>query len=151
MSTFDQRHIRRAFSRSAAGYDAAAALQHEVEKRLLEAQRQTREKSVAEQEARAAEFLAMQQQAEADLAGIACLLPGAPDLRRAVPHARAPMPPPLAPAATTTAAALLCLVLLSAFASPLSAPCARPPSPDRRLRPRETPARRASCQTVRPG
>ena len=36
MSTFDQRHIRRAFSRSAAGYDAAAALQHEVEKRLLE-------------------------------------------------------------------------------------------------------------------
>lgn len=36
MSTFDQRHIRRAFSRSAAGYDAAAALQHEVEKRLRE-------------------------------------------------------------------------------------------------------------------
>jgi malonyl-CoA O-methyltransferase len=36
MSTFDQRHIRRAFSRSAAGYDAAAALQHEVEKRLME-------------------------------------------------------------------------------------------------------------------
>lgn len=34
--TFDQRHIRRAFSRSAAGYDAAAALQHEVEKRLME-------------------------------------------------------------------------------------------------------------------
>ena len=40
----------------------------ETEKRLLEAQRQTREKSVAEQEARAAEFLAMQQQAEADAA-----------------------------------------------------------------------------------
>jgi len=36
MTTFDQRHIRRAFSRSASGYDAAAALQHEVEKRLLE-------------------------------------------------------------------------------------------------------------------
>ncbi len=35
-STFDPRHIRRAFSRSAAGYDAAAMLQHEVEKRLLE-------------------------------------------------------------------------------------------------------------------
>ena len=34
--TFDHRHIRRAFSRSAAGYDAAAALQHEVEKRLME-------------------------------------------------------------------------------------------------------------------
>ncbi len=34
--TFDQRHIRRAFSRSASSYDAAAALQHEVEKRLLE-------------------------------------------------------------------------------------------------------------------
>jgi Ca-activated chloride channel family protein len=37
----------------------------------------------------------------------------------------APMPPPLAPAATTTAAALLCLVLLSAFASPLSAQLTR--------------------------
>lgn len=35
-TTFDQRHIRRAFSRSAGSYDAAAALQHEVEKRLLE-------------------------------------------------------------------------------------------------------------------
>lgn len=33
---FDSRHIRRAFSRSAASYDAAAVLQHEVEKRLLE-------------------------------------------------------------------------------------------------------------------
>lgn len=33
---FDHRHIRRAFSRSAAGYDAAAALQGEVQKRLLE-------------------------------------------------------------------------------------------------------------------
>jgi len=33
---FDHRHIRRAFSRSAAGYDAAAALQREVQKRLLE-------------------------------------------------------------------------------------------------------------------
>ena len=33
---FDHRQIRRAFSRSAARYDAAAALQHEVEKRLLE-------------------------------------------------------------------------------------------------------------------
>ena len=38
---------------------------------------------------------------------------------------RAPMPPPLAPAATTAAAALLCLVLLSAFASPLSAQLTR--------------------------
>jgi malonyl-CoA O-methyltransferase len=35
-SPFDHRHIRRAFSRSASSYDAAAALQHEVEKRLLE-------------------------------------------------------------------------------------------------------------------
>lgn len=35
-SQFDHRHIRRAFSRSAAGYDAVAVLQHEVEKRLLE-------------------------------------------------------------------------------------------------------------------
>lgn len=34
--TFDHRHIQRAFSRSAGSYDAAAALQHEVEKRLLE-------------------------------------------------------------------------------------------------------------------
>lgn len=33
---FDRRHIRRAFSRAAASYDAAAALQHEVGKRLLE-------------------------------------------------------------------------------------------------------------------
>jgi len=33
---FDPRHIRRAFSRSAHSYDAAAALQHEVEARLLE-------------------------------------------------------------------------------------------------------------------
>ncbi|MFW1753477.1 SPOR domain-containing protein [Acinetobacter wanghuae] len=39
-----------------------------TEKRLLEQQRRDREKSVAEQEARAAEFLAMQQQAEADAA-----------------------------------------------------------------------------------
>lgn len=36
MTLFDTRHIRRAFSRSAAGYDAAGALQHEVESRLLE-------------------------------------------------------------------------------------------------------------------
>ncbi|MEE7548732.1 malonyl-ACP O-methyltransferase BioC, partial [Xanthomonas sp. Kuri4-1] len=35
-TTFDSRHVRRAFARAAAGYDAAAALQHEVEKRLLE-------------------------------------------------------------------------------------------------------------------
>ncbi|EKU25267.1 malonyl-ACP O-methyltransferase BioC [Xanthomonas graminis] len=35
-SLFDAQHIRRAFSRAAASYDAAAALQHEVEKRLLE-------------------------------------------------------------------------------------------------------------------
>ncbi|CTP92963.1 malonyl-ACP O-methyltransferase BioC [Xanthomonas graminis] len=35
-SSFDAQHIRRAFSRAAASYDAAAALQHEVEKRLLE-------------------------------------------------------------------------------------------------------------------
>ena len=34
--TFDKHHVRRAFSRSAAGYDAAAALQHEVEACLLE-------------------------------------------------------------------------------------------------------------------
>ncbi|MEQ4576356.1 MAG: malonyl-ACP O-methyltransferase BioC [Gammaproteobacteria bacterium] len=34
--TFDSRHVRRAFSRAAGSYDAAAALQHEVEKRLLE-------------------------------------------------------------------------------------------------------------------
>ena len=40
----------------------------ETEKRLLGQQRRDREKSVAEQEARAAEFLAMQQQAEADAA-----------------------------------------------------------------------------------
>ena len=40
----------------------------ETEKRLLKQQRVAREKSVAEQEARAAEFLAMQQQAEADAA-----------------------------------------------------------------------------------
>jgi malonyl-CoA O-methyltransferase len=33
---FDPRHVRRAFSRSARSYDAAAALQHEVEARLLE-------------------------------------------------------------------------------------------------------------------
>lgn len=39
-----------------------------TEKRLLEQQRRDREKSVAEQEARAADFLAMQQQAEADAA-----------------------------------------------------------------------------------
>lgn len=33
---FDKRHVRRAFSRSAASYDAAARLQHEVEANLLE-------------------------------------------------------------------------------------------------------------------
>ena len=33
---FDTRQVRRAFSRAAHGYDAAAALQHEVESRLLE-------------------------------------------------------------------------------------------------------------------
>ncbi|AKC86817.1 malonyl-ACP O-methyltransferase BioC [Pseudoxanthomonas suwonensis] len=33
---FDPRHVRRAFSRAAAGYDAAAALQAEVRTRLLE-------------------------------------------------------------------------------------------------------------------
>ncbi len=33
---FDSRHVRRAFSRAAAGYDAAAALQAEVRTRLLE-------------------------------------------------------------------------------------------------------------------
>ncbi|KAF1695281.1 malonyl-ACP O-methyltransferase BioC [Pseudoxanthomonas koreensis] len=33
---FDPRHVRRAFSRAAAGYDAAAALQQEVLARLLE-------------------------------------------------------------------------------------------------------------------
>jgi len=37
MSTlFDPRQVRRAFSRASASYDAAAALQHEVEARLLE-------------------------------------------------------------------------------------------------------------------
>ncbi len=35
-TTFDPHHIRRAFSRSAAGYEAVAVLQREVEKRLLE-------------------------------------------------------------------------------------------------------------------
>jgi malonyl-CoA O-methyltransferase len=35
-SLFDSRHIRRAFSRSAHSYEAAAALQREVQKRLLE-------------------------------------------------------------------------------------------------------------------
>lgn len=35
-SLFDQHHIRHAFSRAAAGYDAAAALQREVGERLLE-------------------------------------------------------------------------------------------------------------------
>ena len=33
---FDAKQVRRAFSRSAAGYDAAARLQHAVEARLLE-------------------------------------------------------------------------------------------------------------------
>ena len=33
---FDRRHIRRAFSRSATGYEAAATLQREIESRLLE-------------------------------------------------------------------------------------------------------------------
>ncbi|HEU4812691.1 MAG TPA: malonyl-ACP O-methyltransferase BioC [Xanthomonadaceae bacterium] len=33
---FDTRQVRRAFSRAAGGYDSAAALQHEVESRLLE-------------------------------------------------------------------------------------------------------------------
>jgi malonyl-CoA O-methyltransferase len=36
MSLFDPRHIRRAAARAASTYDAAAVLQHEVEKRLLE-------------------------------------------------------------------------------------------------------------------
>lgn len=35
-SSFDPHHVRRAFSRAASSYDAAAALQREVEKRLLE-------------------------------------------------------------------------------------------------------------------
>ncbi|MGV8961431.1 MAG: malonyl-ACP O-methyltransferase BioC [Stenotrophomonas sp.] len=35
-SMFDTRHVRRAFSRAASSYDAAAALQQEVGKRLLE-------------------------------------------------------------------------------------------------------------------
>ena len=34
--TFDARQVRRAFSRAAPGYDAAAALQREVEAQLLE-------------------------------------------------------------------------------------------------------------------
>ena len=33
---FDTKHVRRAFSRAASGYHAAAALQQEVAKRLLE-------------------------------------------------------------------------------------------------------------------
>ena len=40
----------------------------QTEQRLLEEQRRAREKAVAEQEARAAEFLATQQQAEAEAA-----------------------------------------------------------------------------------
>ena len=51
-----------------AGKMSSLTVDVETEKRLLEEQRRTREKSVAEQEARAAEFLAMQQQAEADAA-----------------------------------------------------------------------------------
>ena len=35
-TTFDTRQVRRAFSRAASGYDAAAALQHRVEAHLLE-------------------------------------------------------------------------------------------------------------------
>ncbi len=35
-TTFDMRHVRRAFSRSAPGYERAAALQREIEARLLE-------------------------------------------------------------------------------------------------------------------
>lgn len=35
-AVFDQRQVRRAFSRAASGYDAAAALQREIESRLLE-------------------------------------------------------------------------------------------------------------------
>ncbi len=44
------------------------AVDVETEKRLLEEQRRARERAVAEQEARAAEFLQMQQQAEAEAA-----------------------------------------------------------------------------------
>lgn len=36
MTLFDPRHVRRATARAASTYDAAAVLQHEVEKRLLE-------------------------------------------------------------------------------------------------------------------
>jgi len=36
MSRFDPRHVRRAFARAAPGYDAAAALQREVQQRLME-------------------------------------------------------------------------------------------------------------------
>ena len=36
MSLFDTRQVQRAFARSAATYDAAARLQHEIEARLLE-------------------------------------------------------------------------------------------------------------------
>ena len=35
-AVFDHRQIRRAFSRAAPGYDAAAALQREIEARLLD-------------------------------------------------------------------------------------------------------------------
>ncbi|MCR1004081.1 MAG: malonyl-[acyl-carrier protein] O-methyltransferase BioC, partial [Stenotrophomonas maltophilia] len=35
-SHFDARHVRRAFARAATSYDAAAALQREVQSRLIE-------------------------------------------------------------------------------------------------------------------
>lgn len=35
-SHFDARHVRRAFARAASSYDAAAALQREVQSRLIE-------------------------------------------------------------------------------------------------------------------
>ncbi len=67
----------------------------ETEKRLLEAQRQTREKSVAEQEARAAEFLAMQQQAEADAARKAAEEYAALNARRSAQQSSDNIPPEL--------------------------------------------------------
>lgn len=66
------------------------AVDVETEKRLLEEQRRSREKAVAEQRARAAEFLAMQQQAEADAARKAAAEYAAINARRAL-HKKVPI------------------------------------------------------------
>ena len=68
----------------------------ETEQRLLEEQRRHREKSVAEQEARAAEFLAMQQQAEADAARKAAEEYAALNAHRAGQQSSDNIPPELA-------------------------------------------------------